>query len=135
MRFNFSRLKFIDSRFLEAVPLANCVLLLLVFFLLTWNYSAQTQAGIKVSLPKAVTSETLGAKATVITITREKVLYLGNDAVSTQELVSRIEALPKKDSILIKADKGTSLDRVVEVWDICRRAGIQQVNIATTQAR
>jgi len=135
MRFNFSRLKFIDSRFLEAVPLANCVLLLLVFFLLTWNYSAQTQAGIKVSLPKAVTSETLGAKATVITITREKVLYLGNDAVSTQELVSRIEALPEKDSILIKADKGTSLDRVVEVWDICRRAGIQQVNIATTQAR
>lgn len=135
MRFNFSRLKFIDSRFLEAVPLANCVLLLLVFFLLTWNYSAQTQAGIKVSLPKAVTSETLGAKATVITITREKALYLGNDAVSTQELVSRIEALPKKDSILIKADKGTSLDRVVEVWDICRRAGIQQVNIATTQAR
>ena len=135
MRFNFSRLKFIDSRFLEAVPLANCVLLLLVFFLLTWNYSAQTQAGIKVSLPKAVTSETLGARATVITITREKVLYLGNDAVSTQELVSRIEALPEKDSILIKADKGTSLDRVVEVWDICRRAGIQQVNIATTQAR
>ncbi|OGX33906.1 MAG: hypothetical protein A3F87_04920 [Omnitrophica WOR_2 bacterium RIFCSPLOWO2_12_FULL_51_24] len=135
MRFNFSRLKFIDSRFLEAVPLANCVLLLLVFFLLTWNYSAQTQAGIKVSLPKAVTSETLGARATVITITREKALYLGNDAVSTQELVSRIEALPKKDSILIKADKGTSLDRVVEVWDICRRAGIQQVNIATTQAR
>ena len=135
MKFNFSRLKFIDSRFLEAVPLANCVLLLLIFFLLTWNYSAQTQAGIKVSLPKAVTSETVGAKATVITITREKVLYMGNDAVSTQELVSRIEALPKKDSILIKADKGTSLDRVVEVWDICRRAGIQQVNIATTQAR
>lgn len=135
MRFNFSRLELIDSRLLEAAPLANCVLLLLIFFLLMWNYSAQTQAGIKVNLPKAVTSETVGAKATAITITREKVLYLGNDAVSTQELVSRIEALPKKDSILIKADKGTSLDRVVEVWDICRRAGIQQVNIATTQAR
>ena len=135
MRFNFSRLKVIDSRFIEAVPLANCVLLLLVFFLLTWNYSAQTQAGIRINLPKAVTSETVGTRAAVITITREKVLYLGSDAVSAQELISKIEALPKKDSILIKADKGTSLDRVVEVWDICRKAGIQQVNIATTQAR
>ena len=135
MKFNFSRLKLIDSRLLEAAPLANCVLLLLIFFLLTWNYSAQTQAGIKVSLPKAVTSETVASKAAVITITREKVLYLGGDAVSTQELASRIEALPKKDSILIKADKGTSLDRVVEVWDICRRAGVRQVNIATTQER
>ena len=135
MRFNFSRLKVIDSRFIEAVPLANCVLLLLVFFLLTWNYSAQTQAGIRINLPKAVTSETVGTRAAVITITREKVLYLGSDAVSAQELVSKIDALPKKDSILIKADKGTSLDRVVEVWDICRKAGIQQVNIATTQTR
>ena len=135
MRFNFSRLKVIDSRFIEAVPLANCVLLLLVFFLLTWNYSAQTQAGIRINLPKAVTSETVGTRAAVITITRERVLYLGGEAVSAQELASRIEALPKKDSILVKADKGTSLDRVVEVWDICRKAGIQQVNIATTQAR
>ncbi|MDD4879517.1 MAG: biopolymer transporter ExbD, partial [Candidatus Omnitrophica bacterium] len=84
MRFNFSRLKVIDSRFIEAVPLANIVLLLLVFFLLTWSYSAQTQAGIKVSLPKAVTSETVGTKAAVITITRERVLYLGSDAVSPQ---------------------------------------------------
>jgi len=135
MKFNFPRLKFADNRFIEAVPFANCVLLLLIFFLLTWNYSAQTQAGIKVNLPKAVTSETVGAKATSITITRERVLYLGGDAVSTQELASKIEALPKKDSILVKADKGASLERVVEVWDICRRAGIQQVNIATTQPR
>ena len=135
MRFNFPRLKVIDGRFLEAVPLANCVLLLLVFFLLTWSYSAQTQAGIRVSLPKAVTSETVGSKTTVITVTREKVLYLGGDPVSAQELASKIEAMPDKDSILIKADKGTSLDRVVEVWDICRQAGIRQVNIATTQAR
>lgn len=135
MRFNFPRLRVIDSRFIEAVPLANCVLLLLVFFLLTWNYSVQTQAGIRINLPKAVTSETVGSRAAVITITREKVLYLGSDAVSAQELVLKIETLPKKDSILIKADKGTSLDRVVEVWDICRKAGIQQVNIATTEAR
>lgn len=135
MRFNFHRLKPIDNLYIEAAPLANCVLLLLVFFILTWNYSARTQAGIRVNLPKAVTSETVGANPTVITITREKVLYLGNDSVSTQELASKIEALSKKDSILIKADKGASLERVVEVWDICRRAGIQQVNIATTQAR
>jgi len=135
MRFNFSRLKLIDNQYLEAVPLANCILLLLIFFILTSNYSVQTQAGMRVNLPKAVTSETIGAKAKVITITREKVLYLGNDPVSTQELTSRIETLPEKNSILIKADKGTSLERVVEVWDICRRAGIQHVNIATTETR
>jgi biopolymer transport protein ExbD len=135
MKFNFSRFKVLDSRFLEAVPLANCILLIIVFSLLMWVYSAQGQAGIKVSLPKAVTSETVGAKASAITITREKVLYFGNDPVSAQELVSKLEKMDDKDSVLIKADKGTSLDRVVEVWDICRKAGIRQVNLATTQSK
>ena len=124
-----------DSRPMEAVSFAGCVLLLLVFFILAWSDSAQTQAGIGVSLPKAVTSETVGTRSAAVTITRERVLYFGSEPVSTQELASKIDALTDKGSILIKADKGTSLDRVVEVWDICRRAGIQQVNIATTQAR
>ena len=68
-------------------------------------------------------------------MTRERVLYFGKDPVSTQELTAKLDGLPDKGSILIKADKGTSLDRVVEVWDICRKAGIRQVNLATTQSK
>lgn len=134
MRFGPSRLKLMDGRRPDAVPLVNCVLLLMIFFILTWSYSVQSQAGIGVRLPKAVTSETITGRSSVITITREKILYFGKEAVSPEELAERLASLNKNESILIKADKGTSLERVVEVWDICRRSGIQQVNIATTQA-
>ncbi len=134
MRFRSARLKLLTGEYLDIAPLINCVFLLLIFLLLTWSYAANSQAGIKVSLPKAVTSETVAEESVVIAITREKVIYLNNEVVSPKELESKLSALPKK-SVLIKADRGTSLERVVEVWDICRKAGIPQVNIATTQAK
>lgn len=133
MRLGSSRYKLMDGSRLDPAPVMNCILLLLVFLILTWNYSVQTQAVIGVDLPKAVTSETVKGKSSVITVTREKVLFFGKDAVTPAELAKRLGSMDKKDSVLIKADKGTSLERVVEVWDICRRSGIQQVNIATTQ--
>jgi len=114
-------------------PVLSCILLLMVFLIFTWNYALESRAGIRIDLPKAVTSETVKGKSSVITVTRERVLYFGKETVSPSELAQRLASMDKKDSILIKADKGTSLERVVEVWDICRRSGIQQVNIATTQ--
>jgi biopolymer transport protein ExbD len=36
-----------------------------------------------------------------------------------------------KGALLIKADSDASLGRVVEIWDMCRREGIQQISIAT----
>ncbi len=120
---------------LDVVPLVNCVLLLLMFLVLAWNYTASSEAGIKVALPKAVTSEALKEGTVIISITREKLLYLNDKPVFPKELSATLSALPKGGSVLIKADKGTSLERVVEVWDICRNAEISQVNIATTQAK
>ncbi len=38
-------------------------------------------------------------------------------------------------SVLIKADVGSSVGKIVEIWDLCRRAGITKVNIATNQAQ
>ncbi|MFA5094000.1 MAG: biopolymer transporter ExbD [Candidatus Omnitrophota bacterium] len=133
MRLGPSRYKLFSGRHLDMAPVLSCVLLFMIFLVFTWSYALQSQAGIRIDLPKAVTSETVKGKSSIITVTREKVLYFGKEAVSPSELAQRLAAMDKIDSVLIKADKGTSLERVVEVWDICRRSGIQQVNIATTQ--
>ncbi|MDP3786603.1 MAG: biopolymer transporter ExbD [Candidatus Omnitrophota bacterium] len=134
MKFGRSPLKPIAGECAGIVPFVNCVLLLLTFLLLTWNYTTASQTAIKVTLPKAVTSQTVAEESVVVTITREKVVYFNEAVVSLKELALKLEGLPKDKPLLIKADRGTSLERVVEVWDICRNAGIPQVNIATTQA-
>ncbi len=135
MRFKRGRLKLEVGEYLDIAPLIDIVFLLLIFFLLTWNFLAQSQAGIKVNLPKAVTSEAVAEESLVISVTGENLIYLNDKIVTIKELALKLESLPRKKSLLIKADKRASLGRVVEVWDICRNAGISQVNIATTQTK
>jgi len=116
----------------DMAPLIDCVFLLLIFFLLTSSYVIQP--GIKVSLPKAVTSEAIHKESLVLTITAEDVIYLNERALTTPELTSRLKIAAKKDEpLLISADRRASLGKVVEIWDMCRAEGITQINIATSQ--
>ncbi len=134
MRFKSSRkLLEIEKGFstINMAPLVDVVFLLLLFFMLTSSFLFQP--GIKISLPKAVTSEVLHEQNTVITITGENLIYLDDKPITFAELTKKLlrELGPSKRHILIKADRRSSLGKTVEIWDLCRVAGIPQVNIAT----
>jgi len=90
--------------------------------------------GINVKLPKAVTSQRLTFQRVVIVITSEDIIYLKNKPVTLKELFDVLKK-EKVEVVLIKADKDASLGRVVEVWDICRKLGIEKIGIATTYRR
>jgi biopolymer transport protein ExbD len=92
------------------------------------------QPGIKVNLPKAVTSEAVKTENIEILVTAENVLYLNGKVIVTPELQKLFKQAAKRNqTILIKADRRASLGRVVEVWDMARDLGIIQINIATNQ--
>jgi len=116
---------------LDIVPLINIVFLLLIFFMLTSSFLFQP--GIKINLPRAVTSEVLHEQNVAITVTSENLLYINDMAVSMAELSKKMfkEIALSKKPVLIKADRRASLGKVVEVWDICRASGVSQVNVAT----
>ena len=118
---------------LDIAPLIDVVFQLIVFFLLTSNVIAQP--GIKVHLPKAVTSEAVQERSLVMLVTGENLVYLDDRLITLSELRDRLGQAAKENlPVLIKADRGASLGRVVEVWDLCRESGISQINIATNQA-
>ncbi len=121
----------IEACVIDMVPLINCVYLLLIFFLLTSNF--MSQSGIKISLPKAVTSEVVQGNTIVITVTSDNRFYLNETPVTLVELKSKLEKASNAEPILIKADRDVALSKVVNIWDFCRDLGIKQVNIATNQ--
>lgn len=131
----FERLKrrtTIEKGQLDIAPLIDVVFLLLIFFMLTSNFVFQP--GIKVSLPKAVTSEVLSTENVIITVTGQDLLFLNEKPITISELTAELkEASRQNKSLLLKADTGASLGRVVEIWDLCRELGIPQINIATNQ--
>lgn len=117
---------------LDIAPLIDVIFQLLIFFMVTSTFVLQP--GVRINLPKAVTSEGIGQRLFTITITGENIMYINEKVSTSQELKNILKQEKQKDtSILIKADKKSSLGRVVEIWDICRESGISQVNIATTQ--
>ena len=117
---------------IDIAPLVDCVFLLLIFFMLTSNFILQP--GIRVRLPRAVTSEVIDSENVVITITSQDLMFLYDKPVQIGPLTERLrDAAHEGAHVLIKADRGTSLGRIVEIWDLCRELGIVQVNIATSQ--
>ena len=128
----FKRKIFLEKGRLDIAPLIDVVFLLLIFFMLTSSYIFQP--GIRVDLPRAVTSEVLHRELLVITVNAANEVYMNERPVSDDELVSRITLSAREGQpILIKADKEAYLGKVIEIWDICRQVNVRQINIATTQ--
>lgn len=117
---------------IDIAPLIDIVFQLLIFFMLTSSFIMQP--GIKVNLPKAVTSEVVKYENIEIIVSGENVTYFNGKVVTTPELNKLLKQAAQRDeSVLIKADRRASLGRVVEIWDSCRDLGIAKINIATNQ--
>jgi len=117
---------------IDIAPLIDMVFQLLIFFMLTSSFIVQQ--GIRVNLPRAITSEITKQNQLQISISSENIIYLNERVVTIQELKDLLKNLDRKDiPVLIKADRKALLGRVVEVWDILREAGLSHINIATTQ--
>lgn len=115
---------------LDIAPLIDVVFNLLIFFMLTSNFVFQP--GIRVQVPKAITSEVINSESIVVTVTGQDLFFLNEKPITIEDLVATLkEAARENKSLLLKADTRASLGRVVEIWDLCRELGISQVNIAT----
>lgn len=112
--------------------LTDIVMLLLIFFLLTSQFVIQT--GVKVKLPGAVNNEQADLSKLVVSITSEKVVYLGADQVPIEALAGKIEALRSTttdDNLVIRADKTVDIELIIKVIDAAKGIGIDKFTIET----
>jgi biopolymer transport protein ExbD len=115
----------------DITPLVDCVLLLLIFFMLTSSFVFQP--GIKVDLPKAATTEPNIKKELVVLITKEGNLFFREQRITLKAfkaLLKKEIAANKKAFLIISADKEALHGRVVEVMDTAKLAGIERIAIA-----
>lgn len=133
MRFNkLKRRTEIKKGQLDIAPFITVVFQLLIFFMLTSNFVLQP--GMGVSLPTTVTSEVLSSENLAVTLNAQGLLYLNDKPITITELAVKLkESARDKRAVLLKADTGAPLGRVVEIWDLCRELGVPQINVATNQ--
>jgi biopolymer transport protein ExbD len=117
---------------MDIAPFLNVFFVILIFFIFSSSFIFQP--GIRVNLPRAVTGEVVAQESIVMTITKENLVYLKERLINQEELASNLKMLAKeKMPLLIKADRNSSLGKIVEILDLCRQEGLSQVSMATIQ--
>ena len=115
--------------------LTDIVLLLLIFFLLSSTFIIQP--GIKVKLPISDTAESTNEKSITITLTKKGLIYLNNKKISIMDLPAgwnQLMALNPEQAIIIRADKGVTIEQTVAILDIGKKVGATNFNIATEKS-
>jgi len=113
----------------DIAPLIDVVFQQLIYFMLTSSFILHP--GIRITLPKAATSQQISASNLVITLTKDHVIYLGDEVVSLKELRDKLRRVGGGKPILIRSDRYAYVDKLIGLWDLCREAGFREVHIAT----
>ena len=121
---------------INITPMLDLAYVLLVIFILMCTASVQ---GMKVNLPKASKAPSLGKpKTKSITVNNEGKVFLDTAEISLSELETRLAALKAATPdlpLVIRGDRITQYQSVMEVLDVVGRVGIAQVGLATVSAK
>ena len=120
---------------INIITLVDVVLVLLLIFMLT---APMMYRGIDVNLPKAAAKPTAVEERLVLTVTKERTLFLNDKRVPPGVLVGTLrDAFRNRNdkTLYLKADAGLSYGAVVETMDMVRRAGIERLGMVTEPTR
>ena len=114
---------------LSLTPLIDIVFLLLIFFLVATRFSEENY-DMDIELPAASEARPLivQPKEIFINIDKDGNVFSGGqqyDLVRLEAMLVRADnANPVNQSVILRADKRTELDAVVQVINVCNRAGV-----------
>jgi len=120
---------------INIIPLVDVVLVLLLIFMLT---APMMYRGIDVNLPKAAAKPTAVEERLVLTVTKDRSLFLNDKRVAAGGLEQAIRgafATRKDKTLYLKADAGLAYGAVIETMDHVRRAGIERLGMVTEPTR
>ncbi|MGM0461115.1 MAG: ExbD/TolR family protein [Fibrobacterota bacterium] len=115
-------------------PLLDMVFILLIFFVITTNFTRET--GLDVDRPQAATSQSQDSENILVGISREGTYHIHGKQVSAQELKRIMENEYNRHpeaAVIIVGDRGSPLGQSVEIIDISNRVGFSRVSIAAEQ--
>ena len=121
---------------LALTSMLDVIFLLLCFFVTVSVYS-QWESEISIQLPSAETSEEPNRLPgeVIVNVTDSGNVRLNGMSVGLGDLKNRLSKLSKiypDQSVIIRADKSARYEHLVKVIDTCRKAGVWNFSLATS---
>ncbi len=115
-------------------PMIDVLLVLIIIFMVI---TPVTQRGLEALVPKAPAADAGAAApehAIVISVGIDQRVRLNAEAMDLQTLQSRLEVLFRNraaEVVFVRGDKGLEFQRVAEVLDLVKGAGVERVGLMT----
>jgi len=122
---------------IQLAPLVDVLLLLLIFFLLTWN-AARNENELDVKVPKASAAKekTSPIGDVVVNVKADGNVVVNRRTLSAAELSELLKSLVQlnaEQAVVIRGDEAGAYRNVISVLNICSEAGITNVAFATAK--
>jgi biopolymer transport protein ExbD len=119
---------------INITPFTDVVLVLLIVFMVSASFLGAGKNGLNVNLPAARAAEAQPKQDLEITLRADNALYLGRDRISIRDLPAALKArrrVASIDMVIIQADQRVLYDRIVQVMDAVKLAGLEKIALAT----
>lgn len=116
---------------IEIIPMIDIMFFLLVFFIMITLHMIPN-AGLRTQLPSSATTQSLPSSKVTVTLATDGSLSVDGRTLTTAQLTAMLSA--RADAahavVTIAGSKQATLQRLVDVMDACRAAGVSQVALA-----
>ena len=122
---------------IQLAPLVDVLLLLLIFFLLTFN-AAKNENELDVKVPKASAAKERPAPIgdVVVNVKVDGNVVVNRRTLNTDELTELLKGLVQLNpdqAVVIRGDETGAYRNIVNILNICTQAGVTNVAFATAK--
>lgn len=128
---------------LESLAITDIILNIFIFFFtafsLVYTFNPTRESRIIVKLPQADMKSPIDqTDPIIVTINQRNEVFLKNQPKNLRDLKRELESLiafNKTRPVIVRADKSVVFDRVVQVLDVAKNAGVERLGIAVEEKR
>lgn len=122
---------------LQLAPMIDVVFLLLIFFIVSWNF-ARFEVDKEVVVPDVETSEQTSRVPgeIIINVNGQGETKISNETMTPESLYSKLHSLAVRfpdQPVILRGHKTVPFKHVMSVLDTCQKAGIWNVAFAAEQ--
>ena len=123
---------------LESIAFTDIILNIFIFFFtafsLVYTFNPIKESRIIVKLPQAdIKSPVDQTEPIIVSINHRNEVFLKSQPKNLRDLKTELESLiafNKTRPVIVRADKSVVFDRVVQVLDVAKNAGVERLGIA-----
>jgi biopolymer transport protein ExbD len=125
---------------IRVINLVDVLFILLIFFIATTTFRANSPTAVKLVLPEAKTSEEVGREKVErlsIAVSSDETIYLDNKPIALSTLEQTLRDAKEKNpklQVQFSADKSVTYGTVVAIVDAARSAGIPDITAFTKKS-